>query len=158
MIKKVRLTTTIALLRKHSACESGYRKLLKSLGAKWPADKPINLLRVLKSNGVDDMTWCFRATEQNCDKVARLIAADFAESVLKHFTKEHPNDNRPALAIKAARAFANGRIDAAARDAARDAAWAAAGAAAWAAAGAAVKEKCAAFVLERLEAKKPLKK
>ncbi len=147
IMKKILLTTTLAKLREHSPCEYGYRKLCKSLGAKWPADKPINLLRILKSSGVDDMTWCLRATKQNCGRVVRLMAADFAESVLKYFTKEHPTDNRPALAIKAARDFAIGKIDAAARaaagaaawdaawdaarDAARDAAGAAAGAAAW---------------------------
>jgi hypothetical protein len=60
------------------------------------------------------------------EKSMRLAAADIAERVLPIFYKEHPNDNRPALAIQAARDFANGKIDDAARAAARDAAWAAA--------------------------------
>ena len=62
---KYKLTTTLTLLKKHNACTDGYRKLLKSLGPKWPQDKPINLLRVLKSNGVQDMCWCFRATAED---------------------------------------------------------------------------------------------
>ena len=77
------------------------------------------------------------------EKSLRLAAADIAERVLPIFYKVLPNDNRPALAIQAARDFANGKIErrsqAAARAAARDAAWAAgaateaAGDAAWAA-------------------------
>ena len=58
------------------------------------------------------------------------FAADCAESVIHIFEKYYPDDNRPRLAIKAARDFANGEIDAAARDAAWEAAGAAAGAAA----------------------------
>jgi hypothetical protein len=107
---KTRLTTTLALLREHGACFDGYRKLKKSLGAKWSDTKPINLLVILKSNGVQDMLWCLRATKQNNDKVSRLMAADFAESVLHHFTAKYPNDDRPAKAIQSARDFANGKI------------------------------------------------
>ena len=109
-MKKYRLTTTLALLKKHSACADGYRKLLKSLPAKWADDKPINLLRVLKSNGVQDMCWCFRATAEDSMVPRVLIAADMAESVLKYFTAKYPNDDRPAKAIQAARDFAAGRI------------------------------------------------
>src|SRR3990167_9038555 len=162
---KYRLTTTLKLLRDKGACPEGFRKLKRSLGPKWADTKPINLLRVLKSNGVQDMCWCFCATREDCDKVARLIAADFAQSVLHHFTAAHPNDDRPAKAIQAARDFVNGKITAAAGaagdaagaagaaspaaagaaagDAARDAAWDAvwaAGAAAGAAAGDAARD------------------
>jgi hypothetical protein len=64
----------------------------------------------------------------------RLFAAACAEHVLPIFEKERPNDDRPRRAIKAARAYARGEIDAAARAAARAAAWDAARAAARAAA------------------------
>ena len=70
-------------------------------------------------------------------RVERLFAADCAERVLPIFEREYPTDDRPRKAIAAARAFARGEIDAAARDAAGAAAWAAAGAAAWDAARAA---------------------
>ena len=76
------------------------------------------------------------------DRNARLFTADCAEAVLHVFEKERPGDDRPRKAIKAARAFAFGRIDAAARAAAWaaawDAVWDAAGDAAWDAVGAAV--------------------
>ena len=44
--------------------------------------------------------------------------ADMGERVLPIFYKVRPKDNRPALAIQAARDFANGKIDDAARAAA----------------------------------------
>ena len=66
-------------------------------------------------------------------RVARLFEADCAERVLPIFEREYPTDDRPRKAIAAARAFARGEIDAAARDAAGAAAWAAARAAAGAA-------------------------
>ena len=126
---KYRLTTTLALLKEKGACTDGYRKLLKSLPAKWADDKPINLLRVLKSNGVQDMCWCFRATVEDSTIPRVLIVADFAQSVLKYFTAKYPNDDRPAKAIQAARDFAAGKISLQdcknAADAAYDAAYAA---------------------------------
>jgi hypothetical protein len=93
------------------------------------------------------------------ERTMRLYAADCAEHVRHLFETERPKDARPRKAIEAARAYANGEIDAAAwaaagaaargaaraaargaaRDAAGAAAWAAAGAAAWAAAGAAAR-------------------
>jgi len=72
------------------------------------------------------------------DRDFRLFAADCAESVLPVFERAYPNDDRPRLAIQAARDYANGLISddarAAASAAARDAYWAAR-AAAWDAAG-----------------------
>ena len=109
-MKKIRLTTTLAKLREHSPCESGYRKLLRSLGAKWPDAKPINLLRILKSNGVQDMLWCLCCTFEDNFTVRLLMSADFAQSVLRYFTKYDENDKRPADAIQAARDLAAGKI------------------------------------------------
>ena len=154
------LTTTLDLLHKAYACTSRYKVLCAALGTDYPHDKPIDLLTILGSNGLDDALWAMCATEQDCEKIARLMAADFAEQVLPIW-KKYSQDTRPELAIKAARDFANGLINreqlaaawdaawdaarnaagAAAGDAAGDAAWAAAGDAArdaaWAAAGAA---------------------
>ena len=129
MTKKYRLTTTLNLLKQHRACPDSYRKLVKSLGAEWPPDKPINLLRVLKSNGVQDMCWCFRATIEDSTIPLVLCAADFAESVLKYFMASFPCNHRPAQAIATARNFILGKI-VAAPAAAEAAAWAAAEAAA----------------------------
>src|SRR3990167_6066256 len=74
------------------------------------------------------------------EQSARLFAADCAEHVLPVW-EAYTDDDRPRLAIAAARAYARGEIGLeeldAARAAAEDAAWAAARAAAGAAAGAA---------------------
>ena len=98
------------------------------------------------------MIWALRATVENSVVVTRLVAADFAESVLHIFEEKYPDDSRPRAAIAAVRAFAKGEIAEeelrvawdAARAAAR-AAWGdAAAAAAWAAraaAGAAERKK-----------------
>ena len=147
------LSTTFNKLKEHGACQSGYTKLAKHLGGmrKHGVNTPIDLLTILENNGIEDCIWSLRAAiEPDRDKIARLFAADCAESVLPIFESEKPDDPRPRLAIQAARDYAVGLIDdnaraaagaaawaaarAAARDAARTAAWDAARAAAWAAA------------------------
>ena len=143
-------TTTFRRLRKAGACTSRYELLRKALSREEYGDNtPINLLTILSINGLDDALWALSATAENCDKIARLMAADFAEQVLPIWQK-YSEDKRPELAIKAARDFAHGRIDrnqlAAARDAARDASEAHraaardAGDAAWSAAGDAARD------------------
>ena len=130
------ITTTLNKIKACEPCGPGWEKLLTSLGKTGPDDEPLNLLHILKSNGVNDCLWAFRCTEGN-DRIYRHMAADFAESVLYIFEDKYPNDNRPRLAIDAARDFADGKIDAAAKDAARAAAGdaaRAADAAAWSAA------------------------
>src|SRR5208337_4869594 len=105
------LTTTLNLLREKKACTDRYKVLRTALGLDYPMDKPINLLTILDANGLDDALWALQATAENCDKLARLMAADFAEQVLTIWLKHAPDDERPALAIKASRDFANGRIN-----------------------------------------------
>ena len=146
----MKLTTTLDLLHKAGACTSGYKTLITALGAEYPHEKPIDLLTILDTNGLDDALWALCATAENCDMVARLMAADFAEQVLPIWQK-YSKDERPALAIQATRDFTHGRVSRekraaagaaagyAAGDAAWSAAWAAAWDAAWAAAGAAAR-------------------
>ena len=143
------LTTTFNLLRKANACAGRYKFLRNALPAVTD-DEPINLLTILETNGLDDALWALSATAENCDKVARLMAADFAEQVLPLWRK-YSTDKRPELAIRAARDFADGLITAEQRAAAgaaagaaawaasRAAAWSASRAAAWAAAWAAAR-------------------
>ncbi len=141
----MRLTTTLNLLRSENACADRYRHLLEKLGGtSFDHDAQINLLTILDHNGIEDCVWSLCATEQNCDAIARLFAADCAEAVLHFFEDKYPNDMRPREAINAARKYAVEDISAAAwaaaRAAARASAWAASDAArasAWAAAWAA---------------------
>ena len=157
----MKLTTTLDLLQKAGACTRGYKTLITALGAKYPHEKPIDLLTILNTNGLDDALWALGATAENCDMIARLVAADFAEQVLPIWQK-YSKDERPALAIQAARDFAHGRISREKRDASLDAVWAAhraasgdaARAAALAAAGAASGDasRAAALAAARAEA------
>jgi hypothetical protein len=109
----MKLTTTFNLVREKSACTSGYKTLAKHLGGvdAYGADTEINLLTILESNGFDDAVWSLRATIQDADSIKRLIAADFAESVLHIFESKRQGDDRPRKAIQAARDFANGKIE-----------------------------------------------
>ena len=151
----MKLTTTFNKLKLAGACgqtigaNSGYDKLRQFLGGtdKYGKDTEINILTILESNGFDDAVWSLRATLQDADSIKRLIACDFAESVLHIFESKRPSDDRPRKAIEAARGFAKGEITkkdmqkarayAAADDAADAAAYAAAYAAYAAAADAA---------------------
>ena len=150
--KKIRLTTTLALLHQHGACESGYKKLRKHLGLKWLDDKPINLLVILKNNGVQDMLWCIRATRESYADHWKFLCnmyADFAESVLPIYQKYALDDDRPLKAIQAARSGKN--VDAAANAAANAAAYAANAAAyaANAAAGKLAEQKKQSLIIRR---------
>ncbi len=50
--------------------------------------------------------------EEDEHKLLALWAADCAEHVLPFFEKEHPGDDRPRLAIEAARLWVKGKIKA----------------------------------------------
>ena len=102
-IETVVLTTTLYSLRKHHACDSRYGYLVSALGPDYGDKTPINLLAILEHNGVDDCLWALCATAQNCDMVARLMAADFAEVVLPLYEGQHPGDARPRAANQAGR-------------------------------------------------------
>ena len=141
-MKKMILTTTLYRLRKCHACKDRYAHLVDKLGPKWGDQDKINLLDILKHNGIDDCLWAFRAVVEHPegDQVMRLMAADFAEAVLPIFEKEYPEDDRPRKIIQAARDFANGKITDQEGDAAWAAAQAAAGDTAWDAAWGAARE------------------
>ncbi len=152
----MKLTTSFNALCKAGACEEGYKKLAKALGGvrKYGASVEINLLTILESNGFDDAVWSLRATVQDSDVTKRLIAADFAETVLHIFESKRPGDDRPRKAIQAARDYANGVIKLPAMQEAR--ADAADAAAAYAAAArskvrAEKKEQLAAILRKNME-------
>ncbi len=132
------ITTTLNKIRKHQPCQDGWENLLKSLGKTQADDEVLTFSSIIESNGLDYALWCLRSVCPEYDKEVRLFAADCAESVLYIFEESYPEDKRPRLAIEAARAFANGEIDASALEAA-------AGAAAWAAVWAAGAARAAAW-------------
>ena len=130
------ITTTLAKIREHKPCKSGWVKLDKSLGGtkSYGLHTPVKFSQIAESNGLDDAVWCLRSICPEHEKEVRLFAADCAESVLHLYEKEY-DDTRPRDAIQAARDFANGLID----DGLRAAAWAAGDAAGDAACSAAAR-------------------
>ena len=104
----------------------------------------------LRGVSVDDKFWTLLRPEVFDDRTLRLLACDFAESVLPIFEKERPDDKRPRECLRIARAYTDGAATAeelaAAGAAAWDAAMAAAGAAARAAARDAEQKKQLAIV------------
>jgi Immunity protein Imm5 len=137
------MQTTLNKIKHHSPCKKSWGKLLNHLGKTQSDDEVLQLRTILESNGLDDTIWAMRAV-QGKDKEIRLFAADCAELVLNIYERDYPDDNRPRLAIHAARDYANGLITreelTASSDAARDAARASSDAAwnaAWAASAAA---------------------
>lgn len=155
--KTMRIYTTLNRIKQADPCSEGWGKLLKFLNKTSADDEPLDLLTILESNGVQDCLWAFQCTDEK-ESIYRHMAAEFAESLLHIYESAYPNDNRPRLAIQAARDFADGKISVAARaaandaasDAARAAASDAASDAAWDAAWVAELEKQKAIIIKYL--------
>jgi len=124
------ITTTLNKIRKHDPCERGWKKLLKHLGKTKADNKPLPLVTILKSNGLDDALWCLRAVDRH-DREMRLYAVDCARRV-QHLMKDRRSINALDVAERYAYGQATDRELKAGYEAAQ-AAWAAARAAARAA-------------------------
>lgn len=161
----MKFQVTLADLRKHGACVSGYNKVVRMLQGKefteadgdrethiqYKHDDPVSLEDIAKNNGLEDALWALRCVE-GVDRDARLYAVWCARQV-QHLTK----DQRSIDALDVAEKYANGKandeelslarvaagdaaldaVRSSARNAARNAAWSAAWIEAGAAAGAA---------------------
>ena len=130
------MKTTLNKIKSQEPCKDGWQQLLTFLNKTQADDEELDLLTILESNGLKDALWALCCVEGK-DKEIRLMACDFAESVV-HLAK----DERSINAIKISRDYANGLVTKeelkAAMAAARDAAMAAASAAAWSAMAAAM--------------------
>ncbi len=108
-MKHITLTTTLALLRKHDACQSRYDHLVAALGPKWGDKKIITLETILDLNGLDDAIWALRAVsagqEKYSDRLVGLYACDCAEHVLPIWEAKFPDDDRPKKSVEVGRAF-----------------------------------------------------
>ncbi|MBL4800207.1 MAG: hypothetical protein JKY50_22655 [Oleispira sp.] len=97
------------LLNEKDACSDGFNAFEKAHG-----NKDVTWLKALESNGWYDIWWAISKFNNNLtdsqNKDLRLLAADYAEDCIHLFEKENTEDNRPRLAIEAARKFANGVI------------------------------------------------
>jgi len=102
-MKRVKMTTTIRLLRDHQRL--GLLEL--HLGKNYGVDTPVNLLLILKMYDPGTCMWAFRAAEQPYSIVKPIlvsIACEMVESVL-HIVEGHPDyDGNAHKAVAAARA------------------------------------------------------
>ena len=131
----MQLTTTLKLLRAHTACKPRYDFLVAALGPEWADDAALPLLSILDSNGLDDALWALRATppeqEADRDRIARIYACDCAERVFPIW-RGWADENTPEIAlvpeqtVAIARRYAIGEATSEELAAAGDAAWAAA--------------------------------
>lgn len=114
------MITTLNKIRAHDPCRKGWIKLLRSLNKSKPDDEPLNISRVLDSNGLADALWCLQAVE-GYDREIRSYAVWCARRVQHLLT-----DPRSLAALEVAERYAHGRATAEemrdARSAAREAA------------------------------------
>lgn len=96
--------TTLNEIRKFFPCQTGWEKLLRSLGKTAADDEPLSLLAILDSNGIDDAIWAFKAVK-GYEKEKRLFAVACCREVQHLMT-----DPRSVAAVDAAEKFANGEI------------------------------------------------
>ena len=101
------METTLKKINKYCPCTSGWTTLLENLGKSKADDEPLELMTILKSNGIKDAVWALRCFDylDYC-----LFLADVAESVLPIFEAKYTNDLRPRLAIQAVRDYKSGLI------------------------------------------------
>ena len=122
---------TLKDLRQAGACYSGYNKVVRALQGKpftgeddsrmsyihRAYKKPISLLFVLESNGLDDAFWTLPCVPE-IDRDARFLAVWCARKA-QHLMK----DPRSINALDVAERFARGEATTSELDAACDAAW-----------------------------------
>jgi hypothetical protein len=91
---KINYEVTLAQLRKHEACASGYNKVVRMLQGKpfteedaerethirFAHKPPVSLESIANNNGLDDALWCLRVIG-GCDRDARLFAVWCARQV-----------------------------------------------------------------------------
>lgn len=101
------MTTTLARIREHHPCTTGWKVLCKHLGPDWPENRPIPLISILESNGWREAVWVLRAVD-GIDQQIRLFVCDCAEQMLPKFEQQYPNYQVPRQVIEVSRRFAKG--------------------------------------------------
>lgn len=115
-------TTTLARIRAHNPCETGYKKLCKGLGGirTYGKDTPVTVRQIVEINGLDDALWCLRTMPEHGARW-RLLAERYARRARHLMT-----DPRSLKALDVAERHARGLATDAELEAAAAAAWAAA--------------------------------
>lgn len=91
--------TTLKQIRNNSPCEDGWKKLLIFLGKKKADQEPLDILTILKSNGIDDAIWCLRAVLEDCDADIERLAVTFAKGK-RPFLPKNKNGQRYLVQVK----------------------------------------------------------
>jgi hypothetical protein len=104
------LHTTLKLCKENYACPKGFENLKSSLGKGHSATDLIPLTHVIKSNGLHDAIWAFKATVENSDYLAREFAIFCARQVLHIYEAKYPDDSRLRDCIDAAERYNNKEI------------------------------------------------
>ncbi|HLC29454.1 MAG TPA: hypothetical protein VJM51_01565 [Dehalococcoidia bacterium] len=108
------LHTTLRLAHEAGACTNSYRAVAKALGGiqAWGLDTPIPLVHILDIRGLDDTLWCLCCIipedEAARDKLARLLACDYAEHVAGFWVAPAGVSWQPRDTIEVARRYAYG--------------------------------------------------
>jgi hypothetical protein len=101
------MKTTYEKIKSFNPCSDGWRKLLENTNPELDMAKEIDLMDILKSNGIKDAVWVLRCWDYTdwC-----LFICEVAESVLPIFEKKYPKDERPRKALQAIRDYKTGTI------------------------------------------------
>ena len=110
------MKTTLNAIRACAPCASGWAKLLSHLGKTRANNKPLSLITILDSNGLDDALWALRAVDGH-DREKRLYAVWCVRQVEHLLTDQRSRD-----ALEVSERFARGRATREELDAARAAA------------------------------------
>lgn len=102
------LTTTLNRIRSRGPCDYGWTTLLKFLGKTKGDDEPLSFLTIMESNGLADALWALDCIPDEFKLKVHLLACTYAEKVVHYLPRW---DNRPRLALEAAKKFGNGEID-----------------------------------------------
>lgn len=123
----MKLTTTLNRLkdcRNPYGCEKVVNKLHEFLGDAFDPDAEINLLTILELNGVRDMLWCLRATNEDSKRISAELAIKCTEQALSPFeeiidnalwktlrrTHDFMDENIPRMTVQGARDYMDGKI------------------------------------------------
>lgn len=101
------MRTTYKKIKSFKPCFEGWKTLLENTNPEMDMTKEIDLMDILKSNGIKDAVWALRCWDYMdwC-----LFICEVAESVLPIFEEKYPEDDRPRKALQAIRDYKAGII------------------------------------------------
>jgi hypothetical protein len=103
------LYTTLMLLHEHEGCLA-YSAQFARLVELCPLSYSISLVQIQQATDMEFALWSMRATTtpDEAERIARLLACDYAERVLPVWKRVRDEDPRLAQAIETARKLARG--------------------------------------------------